>query len=680
MHNDSRAAETTVRNWFSTDSTASQPGTGNESLAHSISNVIHSIKANRWLILALMMMGACAGIFKAVTEMPVYQAKLTMAVEPNSSRLNQQSMFDPYAFRFYETQYELLKSRSVAEKVVDRLDLVQHNAIEELLVSPGFFELLLREVAGLAGVELAQTSSVDKPGANIDENKKREWLTNIIQGGVNVYGGEKTNLVTVTFNSTNPDFAAQIANALVDAYIELGLESQQNRSQQTSLWLSQRLVEVKQSLNDAEQRLQTFLLDEGMLESTKFNAITTNELNALNQEYLSARANYEELAKRYGQRHPRISDALAEMNAAKARLDRKSKNLTSSTLKSFELSRMERDVEVNRELYEAFLTKFKESDLSNSGSQIASARVVDKALPPAAALYPNKQRIILTWTFGGLLIGIMIAFIREQLDSTFKSGRIVEEKLGLPLLGVIQSMKMEDESQVERYYLENNRSVFSEAINHIRTGITYSNVDNPPKVIVITSSVQSEGKTTVASNLALSYAQLGPTLLIDVDLRRPRIKHIVKDETGLGLVDYVAGVAELKDCINEDKELKNLFILNSGTTPPNPLELIASDKFKSIIQALRSKFAYIIVDTAPVLPASDAIILGQMADALLMVIQSDRTTHHMARDAIKRLNSSKVDVTGLILTQANIEKSGSYKYGGYYGYGAYSYTYVEDND
>ena len=306
-----------------------------------------------------------------------------------------------------------------------------------------------------------------------------------------------------------------------------------------------------------------------------------------------------------------------------------------------------------------------------------NARIIDRALPPGSPIYPKKQRIILTWALGGLLIGIFLSLLRDQLDNTFKNPRAVEEKLGLPLFGIVQAMS-DDVKNIERLYLDNKKSVFSESINHIRTGVTYSNVDDPPKVMVITSSVQSEGKTTVASNLALSYAQLGKTLLIDADLRRPRIKHIIDTDSKFGLVDYVAGVVSLKECVSQDKQEDNLYILNSGTTPPNPLELIASGKFSNIITALRSQFTYIVIDTAPVLPASDAVVLGQLCDALLMVIQSDRTTLPMATDAIKRLNAGKVDVSGLILTQTDISRGSAYGYGGYYGYGAYAY--IEDSD
>jgi capsular exopolysaccharide synthesis family protein len=668
-----------VRSWFSGgQGTATEAQ--NDNLSQTLSSLIQTIRENRWAIIVLMVLGCVAGVFKAVSETPVYRAGLTMAVEPSGYRSGNSTMFDPFAYRFYETQYELIKSRSVAERVVDHLKLVERDSVQQLLVRPSLTRSLALEFTNLTGISLIEQA----PSQQVEASKltpeaaesKRAWLTSIIKGGVNVRGGAKTNLVEVTFDSVNPQFAAEIANSLVDAYIEQGLVSQLNRSQQTTQWLSQRIDGLKISLDEAQQKLQAFLVQEGMFDSSRTDQITTAELTSLNQEYLNARSEFNELSKRYGARHPKITEARSEMNAAKSRLDRKSLTISTSREKQIELSRLEQDVALNQELYEAFLSKFREADLSSSSTKVASARIVDKALAPGAPIYPQKQTIIITWTLGGLFLGIGLAFLREQLDSTFKTGRVIEEKLGLPLLGVVQAMPDSD-TAVERYYSSNKRSVFSEAINHIRTGVTYSNVDNPPKVILITSSVQSEGKTTVASNLALSYAQLGSTLLIDADLRRPRIKHIVDTATKAGLVDYVAGVVEFDECVKLDTEEPNLHILKSGTTPPNPLELLASEKFRNIIDTLKVRFEYIVIDTAPVLPASDAVVLGQVCDALLMVVQSDRTTHHMVRDAIKRLNASRVGVEGIILTQADIKKGNPYHYGGYYGYGAYAY--VEDS-
>lgn len=674
-----------VKSWFSNAGNKPNPvsqaiGLDSESLSHTLGSILLTAKENKWAILLLMILGCLAGVFKAISETPVYRASLTMAVEPSASRNTSQMMFDPYSYRFYETQYELLKSRSVAERVVDELDLVERDSVQNLLVPPSSLRSLSREIYALTGIELIS----EAPASNIktrltDQQKaaKRAWLTQVIKNGVSVDGGDKTNLVTVRFNSVNPDFAAEIANALVGAYIEEGLDSQLNRSQQTTRWLSQRIDDLRNTLDKAQLNLQSFLIKENLLNTNQNQKITTAELQALNNEYISARANFDELTKRYGALHPKITEARAELRAAKNRLDRTSKTIASSREKQVELERLEQEVKSNQDLYDAFLNKFKEADLSNSGSQVASARIIDAALPPAGPIYPQKQRIIVTWTFMGLMLGLALAFLREQLDSTFKNGRMVETKLGLPLFGVVQAMGKDCEP-IERYYLTNTRSVFSESINHIRTGVMYSDVDNPPQVLVVTSSVQSEGKTTLASNLALSYAQLGETLLIDADLRRPRIKHIIENKSTKGLVDVVAGQATFKEVINQDTEQANLSILYSGTTPPNPLELLASDRFELILKKLKTKYSYIIIDTAPILPASDAVVLGRLCDALLMVIQSDKTTHHMARDAIKRLNASRVNVNGLILTQANIKKGNPYQYGGYYGYGAYAY--IEDKE
>jgi len=647
-------------------------------LASTLANLFQVIKESKWSILLLTVLGIVAGVIKALSETPVYQASLTMAVEPSSNQNSGQALFDPYAYRFYETQYELLKSRSVAERVVDRLNLIKRDSVTALLVPPSLSKTLLNEIESITGVTFSERVDDVPPNTALSEQeieRRKRWLTSVIQSGVSVSGGDKTNLVRVTYRSINPQFAAEVANSLVEAYIDQGLESQLNRSQQTARFLAQGISEQKKILDAAQENLQRFLIEEDLLDSSRSSDITTDELRTLNNEYLSARSKLDELQKRYGALHPKISEARAEMLAAKQRLDNKSRSISSNRTKQIELDRLEEEVESNKELYEAFLAKFREADLSSSASQVARARIIDRAMPPSGPIYPQKQRIVLMWAFGGLLLGVGVAFLREQLDTTFKNGRVVEAKLGLPLFGIMQAMD-KNIKNVERHYLDNTRSVFSESVNHIRTGVMYSNVDSPPQVIVITSSVQSEGKTTLASNLALSYAQMGATLLIDADLRRPRIKNIVDTGVKVGLVDYVAGVVELEECVKADPVNKNLHILKAGTTPPNPLELLASDKFKQTLASLRQQFDYIVIDTAPVLPASDAVVLGKVCDCLLLAVQSDRTTHHMARDAIKRLNASKVNVTGLILTQANIKKDNPYAYGGYYGYGAYAY--IED--
>jgi len=273
--NASNSVEDSVAKWMKgADASVSQASAPlSDSLAVTIGGLIRTTKDNRWSIIAIMIIGCLAGVFKAISETPVYQASLTMAVEP-SSRNSRQSLFDPYAYRFYETQYELLKSRSVASRVVDELELVERESVDRLLVPPSTFRSTAIEFEKLTGLSLIANPEVVDQGSKAelsDEQKQRKhaWLTRVIQGGVNVDGGDKTNLVSVTFNSINPQFAAEIANALVSAYIDEGLESQLNRSQQTTQWYAQRIEDLRDSLNESQAELQQFLIAEKLLGVSK---------------------------------------------------------------------------------------------------------------------------------------------------------------------------------------------------------------------------------------------------------------------------------------------------------------------------------------------------------------------------------------------------------------------------
>jgi len=264
---------------------------------------------------------------------------------------------------------------------------------------------------------------------------------------------------------------------------------------------------------------------------------------------------------------------------------------------------------------------------------------------------------MLLWGFGGLFLGIVLSFLREQLDTTFKGPLQLESEMGLPLLGVVPKV-VRKSSVVEREYLKNSTSAFSESINHIRTGVLYSDIDNPPKVILMTSSLQSEGKTTTSSNLAISLSQMGKTLLIDADLRRPRVAQITKNQQSskdqkYGLVDFVMGEVNLADCITVDEDSPNLQFLLAGDPPPNPLELLSSERMKKTIQKLRDNFEYIVIDAAPILPASDAIVLGQLADAILMVVKAEDTSAHMVKDAVKRPINTVATTAHIIVTKTS---------------------------
>ena len=654
-----------INHWFEDNS--------NTLDGRALFGVFNTLFLYRWSILFLFILGCIVGVLKAVNEDPVYRADLTMLVEPSSSQVSGQfQIFNPRSFRFYETQHEMLRSRTVASRVVENLDLVNRKGLSQILVPPSFVQKIKSSFGSLPLINKIFSSN-DLPINQLDQDvfteqqriQKYNWLVSVVQNGVKVTGTKNSQLIQVSFNSRDPKFAAEVANELVDAYIDTGIESQLLQSERASGWLVKRLEQVRTNLTSSEKELQEYLLNKGTVDLKQTRAISSQELSALNQEYISARARFDELSKRYGSKHPRISAARSELYAAKTRYDNASKGASGSKQKEFELSKLERDIEVNQQLYDLFLKKFRETDLS-TGDQLSSARIVDKALPPTSPIHPNAQKIMFLWGLGGLVLGIIFAFLRDQLDTTFKDPQQLEKQLKVPLLGVIPQISR-SRSIIEREYLKGPLSPFTESINHIRTGLVYSDVDNPPKVVLVTSSLKGEGKTTTSSNLALAYAQMGRTLLIDADLRRPRVHKVFDISSATGLVNFVAGTTKISECIVKDKSEENLHIMVAGDTPPNPLELLSSMRMSKTLEKLREKYDYIVVDAAPILPASDALVLGQLADAVIMVVKADSTHSHLPQDAMKRLHSANVSVTGLVFSQASISKIKSYRYGGYYG-------------
>ncbi len=641
------------------------------------------LRKHRLLILLTVVLGLVVGVWVALTRVPVYRAQATLVIEPEQANLTSVEgavIFAGPSWRFYETQHQLLKSRLVAQRAAANLpDSVRPaNGAGGARSGPEQWWAEIRDLLS-PGVGSRQSDAAVRR----DAQRTTDALAAAIQQGVRVKGDDNSELVVVSYESPDPKFAAAAANAVVDAYIETGLESRLDKVKRASSWLTERIEDLRQKVVESEAALQAFQDKEGMIDLKSREELTSSKLGILNQEYVAAQRRYSELAKRYGPKHPKIIAARADLGAARKRLDSESRQVVQTQKKEFELAKLEREVATNRELYEMFLTRFKETDLSTDYT-LSNARVVDPARVPIHPYKPDKAAIVGIWFVIGTIVGVLIAFLREYTDNTFSSTDKVEEKLRLPVLGVVPLLKLKGRNKKrepaselsipERHYIHNSQSSFAEAINHIRTGVTYSNVDAPPRVVLISSAVQGEGKTTLATNLALSYAQLGPTLLIDADLRKPRVAQVTGVQQGVGLVDYVAGAEPLSECVISDPDCANLVILKSGTVPPNPLELLSSQKLKAILAELPKKFDHIVIDTAPVLPVSDAIVLGHIADAVLMVVQSERTTLKMVQDALRRLEGANINPLGIVLSQVKHRRTPyyydgryRYSYSGYYG-------------
>jgi len=409
-----------------------------------------------------------------------------------------------------------------------------------------------------------------------------------------------------------------------------------------------------------------------------------------------------ELSKRYGYKHPKIIAAKSDLEAARENtasqifkvvegvhkeyevakateealvkdVDRLKELVQKTTRKQYRLDELTREVSVNRQLYETFFSRIKET--SEAGDlQTANARVVDLAVIPVQPIKPKRAMLSAIVIFLSLVGGIILVLVRDALDSTVKSRDDVIIKLRSQLLGVLPVIKREAKEQVAPalVFAKGGASTFAESIRTIRTGVVLSGLDNPHKILVVTSSVPGEGKTTLSSNLAVAFGQMGKTLLIDADLRRPSVAtNFGIKLSAPGLSNLVAETAEPRTCIHRVEGM-SIDIIPAGVVPPNPLELLSSKRFATVLASLEKHYDRIIIDSAPCEVVSDALILSTFASALIYVVKADSTNIKAVRSGITRLRDANAPLTGVVLNQVNVDKEAAYGYGRYYG-GYYDY-------
>jgi len=409
-----------------------------------------------------------------------------------------------------------------------------------------------------------------------------------------------------------------------------------------------------------------------------------------------------EMSQRYGPEHPRYIAADAEVKAARDNVKRQVDTVVASVTreyevargtekalegtlnaakgsiqslnrKEYELSVLEREAESNRQMYDLFMKRAKETNVSGD-LQSAIARVVDAAVQPRLPIKPQKTQIIAIALVLGLFIGVLTALLLERLDNTVKTTDEVESKLKSPLLTTLPLLKKSEVARnaSARLFLDNPNSLYAEAVRSARTGVLLSAIDMPNRVLLVTSSLPGEGKTTFSINLAVAHAQTKRTLLIDADMRRPAVtKGLELPPAAKGLSNLVSGSAELDDCLHAVDGTK-LSVMPAGTLPPNPLELLLSNRFKETLEHLSTVFEIIIIDSPPVELVSDALVIASHATGVVYVVKALDTPYQIARKGLQRLRRADGDILGVVLNQFDFAKAEKY-HGEYSGYGKYGY-------
>jgi succinoglycan biosynthesis transport protein ExoP len=350
---------------------------------------------------------------------------------------------------------------------------------------------------------------------------------------------------------------------------------------------------------------------------------------------------------------------------------------------------LKREAEANKALYEGLMTKLKETAISQ-GLRSSNIRVVDPAMIPSTPARPAKTRNVALAFLVGLVGGIGLALMREYLDNTVKTPDDVETLSRLPSLAVVPQFAGANgngkrhgllksfasnghDKRIELVAQHLPKSQMSEAFRALRTSILLSQADHPPQVILVTSALPREGKTTAAANLAVTLAQLGDkTALVDADLRKPGVGRLLNLAAGkyAGLSSYLAGVSSLDLVSIPHPAIPNLVAIPTGPLPPNPADLLSSHKLADAIAELRTKFKFIVIDSPPVMAATDAVILSVQADGVLLVVRSGETPKEAFTRTRELLSSVKCRILGVVL---NAVDSGAPDY--YYSYRYYPYSY-----
>lgn len=703
------------------------------------------INRSKWRILLLATLIAILSAFIVLNMKQVFSAKATLLIEAQQAKavkIEEVYGMNSAQQEYYLTQFEILKSRTIAETVISRLKLAEH---------PDYApkESITDVIKGWLPF-LPSAANEQKSPEQLGLERREKLLAKFIEN-LTVEPVRKTQLVNIYFESHDPKLAADVANAIGETYIDSQLEAKMGITQKANTWLGGRLGELRQRLDDSEKAMQEFRLREGLIDVAGVRSLGSQELERLGVELTAARskkaqvdsfirviAQYgknnvdkleslpeitahpsvqnvkkevvtaerkvSELSKTYGPKHPKLLAVKSELATVQENLreqirkliagienesQTEAQNLASLEAemarakgqyqdvsgKEAEYQRLQREVETNRQLFDTFMSRQKETEVAGNFDS-AIARFTDRAISATEPIKPKRKLIVILAFVAALGFGVVVAFVMESLNDTIKTTQDVETVLQQRSLGIIPKlMEKKTLSEFNRTFFDTENRPFSEAVRSIRTSLALLALDRPLQLLVVTSSVPEEGKSTVSSNLSFAFAQLESVLLIDADMRKPTIaKRFALQAFQPGLANYLTETESLNDCIVRDEQ-SGVDILPAGTIPINPLELLAHPRFLALLQELKGRYTKIIIDTPPVQAVSDALMIARLADAVVMVVKADHSRSGLIQNSLAKLIQSHAKLYGVVLNDLDVKKAERY----YGSYGYYQY-YAEKSD
>lgn len=702
--------------------------------APTIQDYLRIVSRHRYTIIVLTLIFALLGLVRSAMEVPLYRATTTLLIEPRGTKfvdtrdLNGQQVSN---FEYFQTQFEILRTRPLISRTVEIVG--PEKIVASFAVDAPFSwnklvgsepdavideKATIERAIGLVGGKLDITPvrstqlvlvSFDTPTASMSaelaDALAKAYIENTLEARLEMSQAAATWLsgrlgglreqVTAAEDKLQ---AFRAENNIVGSTDGGGLPAQ------SVSMLTTRLAEAQAERlgKDAGAReIAAARRNNAPMEDVA--AVQRDALvQSLRSQVIDLEKERSELSAKYLPKHPSIIKNEAATASAKAALKKQAGNVAEAILReyqvaqqveqevrnqlggakgelrdltsnSLEASRLERDLEAARALYEKFKNQLTETS-ETSSMETSNARVVNAARAGNVPVFPNTRRTVMAALVLGLMLSVALAFLLDHLDNTVKTAETVERLVQLPVLGLVPTIKTKGRKDplALRHYTDNPKTQFAEALRTLRTGVLLSGLDKSHRRLLITSSVPSEGKTTVALNLAQALSQMHKVLLIDGDMRRPSVAAVLGDQApSKGLSQFIAGEAKISDCVHQ-LDGTNAYLMTAGVIPPNPLELISSQKFSDALANLSKVFDYIVIDAPPSLAVSDALVLSRLVDGVLYVVRSDSSPQAAVQAGIKRLRRVDAPLIGVILNRVGERSHG-------YGYGRYSY-YAEGYD
>lgn len=675
---------------------------------------------------------------------PLYTSSTTLLIE--AEKANVVSIEEVYGIDtkskdYMATQFEVLKSRQIAEKTVESLSLYDNADFMPEENETSFVSDLAEMFPFLPQKEKVELTEEQKVA------KLKRKATHLLMSATDVSLMKGTQLVRISVTTEKPSLSALIANTIAEVYIENYLQAKLDMTAKATSFLTDSIDGLKTKLDIAERNLVRFYETNQVVNIDGVVGLASDELERLNIQLSEAEVELKlnsvifnqikdskaiedvaripevlnhpavrdvrrdegkaltrvsELSKVYGPKHPKMIAANAELTAIRDTLNTQITDLISSITTQYESSKqkvaqlqrevetskaafrslaeldnkrkaLEREVDINQQLYDSFFTRLKETD-ELGGLESANARVLDTALPSYTPSKPNKKLFIAAAFVLSLSFGIALAIVMETLNSGIRSVDDVEKKLGQRMLGLIPWLAHKKKTDLPiRTFFDGKKHQFAEAVRTLRTSLSLLNIEKENQAILVTSSVPKEGKTTVSINLAFALGQLDKTILIDADLRRPSIgKQFNIPSYQPGVANLVLKSHSFEECLVRDEE-SNIDILSAGTIPSNPQELLADKGFEELITKLKSEYKYVVVDTAPTQAVSDSMIVANSCDSVIYVVRADSTSDKIINNGLSRFLQVGHRLDGVVLNQVNLRKSDvAQRYAGFYD--QYGYT------